>query len=233
MKILAIETATEACSAALFSNNEAQNTQEIKLCYQLAPREHTKLILPMLDEVLEEAKTELSDIDVIAFGCGPGAFTGLRIASGIAQGIALAADIPVIPISTLSALAQQALKDLANDQSVFVALDARMNEVYWGEFINKQGVVTLKGQEQVSSPKILLEHIKAHQNILAIGNGWEAYLSDLPENITLIKGAFPSAEHIAQLALPLFISGKTVLPEEAQPIYIRDNVAKKATSPTT
>ena len=230
MKILAIETATEACSAALLSTDEAQVAQETKLRFQLAPREHTKLILPMLDEVLAESKTALSDVDAIAFGRGPGAFTGLRIASGIAQGIALAADIPVVAVSTLSTLAQQVLKDLANDQSVFVALDARMNEVYWGEFINKEGVIALKGQEQVTSPKILLEHSNTNHNVLAIGNGWEAYLSDLPENITLIKGAFPSAEHIAQLALPLFLSGKSVPPEDAQPIYIRDNVAKKSKS---
>lgn len=228
MKILAIETATEACSAALLSSHEAQGSQSIKLRFQLAPREHTRLVLPMLDEVLSEAKTELSDVDAIAFGRGPGAFTGLRIAAGIAQGIALAADIPVIAVSTLAALAQQALKDSGSDQSVFVALDARMNEVYWAEFVNHQGILKAQGTEQVTTPEVLKASIKAKNKVLAIGNGWETYLPEPTKDITLIKNAYPSAEYIAQLALPLFLSGKSVPPEDAQPIYIRDKVAKKS-----
>ena len=229
MKILAIETATEACSAALLWSDELKTTPEVAVRFQHAPREHTKLILPMLDEVLEEANTSLTEVDAIAFGRGPGAFTGLRIASGIAQGLALAGDIPVIPVSTLKSLAQQVISDLEEGQSVIVALDARMNEVYWGVFIRENNTLVIQGKEQVSSPQILIEGINNKQNILAIGNGWEVYFPDLPKNIMLIREAFPSAEYVAQLALPLLLSGKSFPPEEAQPIYIRDNVAKKST----
>ncbi len=232
MKILAIETATEACSAALLQSDNLHNVADIAVRFQHAPREHTKLILPMLDEVLEEANTSFKEIDAIAFGRGPGAFTGLRIASGIAQGLALAGDIPVIPVSTLESLALRVVSDLEEGQSVIVALDARMNEIYWGEFVRHQGALLLTGKEQVSSSQILIDFISAKQNTLAIGNGWEVYLTGIPKNITFIGEAFPSAEHIAQLALPLLISGKSVPPEQAQPLYIRNNVAKKPTKIT-
>ena len=232
MKILAIETATEACSAALLQSDNLHNVADIAVRFQHAPREHTKLILPMLDEVLEEANTSFKEIDAIAFGRGPGAFTGLRIAAGIAQGIALAGDIPVIPVSTLEALGMQVLNDLEEGQSVIAALDARMNEIYWGEFVRHQGALKLTGQEQVTSSEILMSHVNTQQTMLAIGNGWEVYLTDIPKNITLIKEAFPSAEHIAELALPLLTSGKSVPPEQAQPLYIRNNVAKKPTKTT-
>ena len=130
MKILAIETATEACSAALY------NDGEIICRYELAPRKHTQLILPMMDAILEEAGVTRSSLDAIAFGRGPGAFTGLRIAVGIAQGLALAVDKPVIPISTLGAMAQQVLETTSNvinsAEAAFIpAIDARMGEVYW------------------------------------------------------------------------------------------------------
>ena len=228
MKILAIETATEACSAALLYSDDSNSTSQVIVRFQLAPREHTQLILPMLDEVLDEANTSLTEVDAVAFGRGPGAFTGLRIASGIAQGLALAGDIPVIPVSTLAALAQCAINDVVEGQSIIVALDARMDEVYWGEFVRQQDSLVLKGKEQVSSPQNLIEYANTQKNILAMGNGWEVYFPELPSNIRLMKARFPSAEHVAQLALPLLLSGKSVPPEEAQPLYIRNNVAKKS-----
>jgi len=228
MKILAIETATEACSAALLISDESGQSQKIYVRFQHAPRAHTQLILPMLDEVLAEAGIELSEVDAIAFGRGPGAFTGLRIASGVAQGIALSVNKPVIPVSTLATLAQSVVDKLDDAQSIMVALDARMNEVYWAEFVLKQERLALQGEEQVSNAKILLESVNEKQKTIAIGNGWEAYLSDLPTNIIQIKDTFPSAKHVAQLALPLLLSGKSLPPEEAQPVYIRNNVAKKS-----
>ncbi len=228
MNILAIETASEACSAALLQSDNSNNARDIAVRFQHAPREHTKLILPMLDEVLEETNCSLKEVDAIAFGRGPGAFTGLRIASGIAQGIALAGDIPVIPVSTLESLAQTTLNNLEEGQTVIAALDARMNEVYWGEFVRQQGILVLKGKEQVTSPQQLVGSKSTPQASLAIGNGWEVYFSDIPKNITLIRGAFPSAEQVAELALPQLNKGNFVSPEQAQPRYIRNNVAKKS-----
>lgn len=238
MKILAIETATEACSASLLITDGVGNTlsnkkdnTKIKLVsrFQRAPREHTKLILPMLDEVLEEANVQLSEIDAIAFGRGPGAFTGLRIAAGVAQGIALSIDKPVIPVSTLAALALQATEQGAfiNKQTIVVALDARMGEIYWGRYVLKNGTIESMGEEQVSKREDILNSI-GNESIIAIGNGWEVSDEKLPENINLIKHCLPSAEYIVRLALPLLNADKTVAVEDAQPVYIRNNVAKKS-----
>jgi len=239
MKILAIETATEACSAALLINdaqvirnetesNESENSKIITR-FQLAPREHTKLILPMLDEVLEEANIQLNEVDAIAFGRGPGAFTGLRIAAGVAQGVALSVDKPVIPVSTLAALALKATEqaDFDQDKIIVVALDARMEEVYWGKFKFTKGVLELRGKEQVNKLEHLLNHV-GKDPIVAIGNGWAVSSDPLPNNINFIENCLPSAEHIARLALLLFKASKTVTIEEAQPVYIRNDVAKKS-----
>ncbi len=227
MKILAIETATEACSAALL------NDDSITFRFDLAPREHTKLILPMMDEVLKQSDVTLKDVDAIAFGRGPGAFTGLRIAAGVAQGAALSVDIPVVPVSTLAALAMQ-VNDTKNEAVIFAALDARMGEVYWGAFRIKEGCIQTVEDEQVSSPKIMLGSVKKYQQVIAIGPGWDAYndqlIIDKPlENITYIPNALPSAEQVAQLAQGMITNGDAVPAEDAQPVYLRNNVAKKST----
>jgi len=138
-KIIAIETATEACSAAVIIKQDTETS--IRKRFQLAPREHTKLILPMLDEVLDEFELRLTDMDAIAFGRGPGAFTGLRIASGIAQGLALSVDKPTIPVSSLKALAlaSQTGNTTQKNGAVVAAIDARMGEVYWAEYSMNNG----------------------------------------------------------------------------------------------
>jgi tRNA threonylcarbamoyladenosine biosynthesis protein TsaB len=225
VKILAIETATEACSAALLISEQGKDEQIISR-FQLAPREHTKLILPMLDDVLNEANITLDKVDAIAFGRGPGAFTGLRIAAGVAQGIALSVEKPVIPVSTLAALALQArLHEDYDNQTIVAALDARMQEVYWGCFKSQE----LLGEERVTKPQLMRDDLaEISSNILAIGNGWDVYHNELStKDITLITDVLPSAQYIAQLALDLFRQGKYVDAELAQPVYIRDNVAEK------
>jgi tRNA threonylcarbamoyladenosine biosynthesis protein TsaB len=150
MKILAIDTATEACSAALYIDDEAGNVN-ISSRYQLAPREHSRLILKMIDELLAQAELSVDKLDAIAFGQGPGSFMGLRIASGVVQGIAFAHDIPVIPVSTLKAIAQRAYEDTGS-QNVIAAIDARMGEVYWAAYSLKQNRWHLHGEESVVSP---------------------------------------------------------------------------------
>ena len=145
MKILALDTSTEACSAALLIDGEITSQ------YQLAPREHSRLILKIIDKLLSDAKVSVSSLDAIAFGRGPGSFMGLRIAAGVVQGIAFAHDIPVIPISTLKAIAQRAYEQ-TNIENVLVAIDARMDEVYWGAYslVNQQWITD--GEECVISP---------------------------------------------------------------------------------
>ena len=234
-KILAIETATEACSAALIISENGDIKEYER--FQLAPREHTRLILPMLDEVLAEAGIKLLDVDAIAFGCGPGAFTGLRIAAGIAQGLALSVDKPVIPVSTLESLALQAVENHHKNESVIIsALDARMAEVYWGEFAFVDNRIILIGNERVSSPEILeetLSKVSCDKKITAIGSGWDVYdyellKNDKLNNIVHLKDVFPNASAVAKTALSRFLDGNTLTPEDAQPVYIRNNVAQKS-----
>lgn len=236
--IIAIETATEACSAALLIQKNDKET--IHKRFQLAPREHTKLILPMLDEVLEEAEIKIGEVDAIAFGRGPGAFTGLRIATGIAQGMALSIGKPTIPVSSLAAMALAVQKDSATDDglslNIVVALDARMGEIYWAEYTVVEDKLELIGEEQLSAPSIMFEKTKAlsvKNKTTLIGSGWDVYLGEFrdenPEHaVQHMTQKFPEAEHVAQLALIDFAKGEFQSIEEAQPVYLRNNVAEKS-----
>ena len=248
MKILAIETASEACSAALLISDENGN-QKIHEQIELTPRQHAKKILSMLDKVLEEAKLELKDVDAIAFGRGPGAFTGLRIAAGVAQGVALSVDKPVVPVSTLAALALRAVDEINaigkekeyKGEIIATALDARMGEVYWGLFKQREsdGQIESLGEEQVSKPEDMsqsllkkMEEIGENQ-VITIGAGWDVYKDEIfqeanAENTTHLENLSPMASEIAKLAQTLFHKGRTVAPENAQPVYLRNNVAKKS-----
>lgn len=233
MKILAIDTATEACSAALYIEGEAANNG-ITSQYQLAPREHSRLILKMIDELLVEADLAVSDLDAIAFGRGPGSFMGLRIAAGVVQGIAFAHDIPVIPVSTLKAIAQRAYEQTDN-KNILVAIDARMDEVYWAKYSLDGQHWLLQGEEQVVSPdklhlgEMLTEH---GETWVSAGSGWASYADRLLSDSgftpsAILEDCFPSAEVIAKLAVEELKAGNTVPAAQAIPVYLRNDVAKK------
>lgn len=244
IKILAIETSGEACSAALYvMQDDGVNVTPLMFNrVDPTPRQHAKLILSMLDEVLEEGGVELKEVDAIAFGRGPGAFTGLRIAAGVAQGVALSIDKPVIPVSTLSALAVQAVDILMkvdgdyNNKVIAVAIDARMSEVYWGFFqLNKSYGLEPLSEEKVTSPDVMFNKFSefTDRKIICIGSGWDVYEEELfkagrPENVLHMKSAQANAEEISILGFDLLNEGKTVAPEDAQPIYLRNDVAKKS-----
>ena len=225
MKLLALETATEACSAALYLDGEISER------YQFAPREHTRLILPMADELLAEAGLSPAQLDAVAFGCGPGAFTGVRIATGVVQGIAFAADLPVVPVSTLATLAQGARREFGWSR-VAAVIDARMGEVYWGSFEDDgTGIMRAVTEELVIAPQQvpLLEGDNWH----GIGSGWQAYASELSQrqggSMSGTNGEYyPRARDVAVLAVDGFARGEMVAAEQALPRYLRDNVAKKA-----
>jgi len=233
MKILAIDTATEACSAALYIEGRAVNSG-ITSRYEVAPREHTRLILKMVDELLAQAGVTVSSLDAVAFGRGPGSFMGLRIAAGVVQGIAFAHDIPVIPVSTLKAIAQRAHEQTGN-RNVMVAIDARMDEVYWAKYSLAEQSWLLDGEEQVISPdKLQLAEFLAEDDKpwVGAGTGWASYAERLlPGREThlhaILDDCFPSAEVIVKLAKEEFRLGNTVPAAEAIPVYLRNDVARK------
>ncbi|NOX76297.1 MAG: tRNA (adenosine(37)-N6)-threonylcarbamoyltransferase complex dimerization subunit type 1 TsaB [Gammaproteobacteria bacterium] len=218
-KVLALETATEGCSAALAIGDHIIER------FEIAPRGHSERILPMIDELLAEAGLGVGQLDAIAFGRGPGAFTGVRIAVGVTQGIAFGADLPVVPVSTLAALAQGAEAD-----RVLAAIDARMGEVYWGAFQrNAEGIMLSCGEESVLAP----EQVSAPDDAvgwLGVGSGWQVYGDKLAARVVVtgwVSDALPHAAAVARQGLAAFAAGQVVAAEAALPVYLRDQVAWK------
>jgi tRNA threonylcarbamoyladenosine biosynthesis protein TsaB len=219
MRILALETATEACSVALWVDGAILER------FELAPRRHAELVLPMADALLAEAGIGKRQLDAIAVGRGPGAFTGIRLAIAVAQGLALALDRPVLPVSTLAALAMghrgQALPILA-------LLDARMGEVYAGAFApDADGLVTAVGEEAVLPPGSVAA---PSARFVGIGTGFGAHVDALRARFadrlhSMDPDALPHAADLVRLAARDLAAGNGVDPQDAQPIYLRDKVA--------
>ena len=223
LKLLAIETATESCSAALLLGNDIFSISEI------APRRHNEIILPMCEQVLAQGQIKLSQLDAIAFGRGPGAFTGVRLAASVTQGIALAHDLPVVPVSSLAAMAQAAY-DSKQAKQVLSCIDARMQEVYIGLYqLDQEEVMQIIVEEQVIKPELI--EIDISNDCVGIGSGWVNYAMTIQEKcgaeISYDAQAFPQAEFVAKLANYYFQQGRTVSAIEALPVYLRDNVATK------
>lgn len=227
MKILAVDTSTEACSAALSINGEIVSE------YQLAPREHTQLILQMVDNLLQNADLKLSDLTALAFGRGPGSFTGVRIATGVVQGLAYGADLPVVAVSTLASIAQQAQDELKQSH-VLAGIDARMGGMYWGCYtLAENGLMKLSGKEQVSAPEAVSVSEKARWCVA--GSAWSSYQQQLEKQLgeKIDSGYghyFPHSGSIARLAAYQFELGNAVDAAQAQPVYLRNDVAKKSAS---
>lgn len=229
-KILAIDASTEACSVALLDNGNIYKR------YQLAPRKHAELLLPMVDEVIKEADLELISLDAIACCVGPGAFTGLRIAVSVAQGLAFASNLPCIAVSSLEILAINAFKQ-TQARFCMSSIDARMQEVYFATFERYEGSETrIIGKEAVFKPldiKFEKLPIDKHSEIALIGSGWSEYTFNTSLNqlntIQLDK-QFPNAVDMLKLAERALKSEKLLKSEQLQPIYIRNNVAKKKLS---
>ncbi|RLA25976.1 MAG: tRNA (adenosine(37)-N6)-threonylcarbamoyltransferase complex dimerization subunit type 1 TsaB [Gammaproteobacteria bacterium] len=222
MKILAVDTATEACSAALYIDGEIIER------FEIAPREHTRLLLPMVDALMAEADLRPQQLDAIAFGCGPGSFTGVRIATGVMQGIAYGADLPVVPVSTLAAISQACLQKTEYD-NVFTAVDARMDEIYWAVYQrDAEGVAQLIGKEKVQPAN----EVDALQLTgYGIGSGWQRYQAELTARlgeqvIAYDADYLPRSAQIALLGAIGVQRQQTVPVQQAMPVYLRDKVAK-------
>lgn len=223
MKVLAVETSTEACSAALHIDGEVHER------FEIAPREHTKLILPMIDSLMAEAELKPQQLDGLAFSRGPGSFTGVRISTGVIQGIAMGADLPVVPVSTLAAIAHHFLKS-SDVNCAYTAMDARMGEIFWGVYQkDQQGFAELIGEEAVTLAENI---IFPQQKGVGIGSGWGVYPDQLSQCLGNLLQAIevdhlPRASAIVDLGVMGIAKNQAVAVENAMPVYLRDKVAKK------
>ncbi len=215
MRILAIETSTEHCSAALYHDGEVCSRGE------LAGQRHSEILLGMIDRLLAEADCVMEDLDGIAFGAGPGSFTGVRIAASVAQGLALGLDIPVMPVCTLEALAEAAGQD-----RVACALDARLDEVYFAAYERKSD-----GWQAVIAP--CLSAIGELPRLpgtgwTGVGSGFAILDSGLARHLQLADTRptqFPEARAVAVLGARMMAQGGALDAAAAQPLYLRDKVA--------
>jgi tRNA threonylcarbamoyladenosine biosynthesis protein TsaB len=217
MKLLAFETATEACSVALWVDGEVRER------FEVAPRRHAELSLPWAQQLLAEAGIAKAQLDAIAVGRGPGAFTGVRLGISIAQGIALALDRPVVPVSTLAVLAMRAA-----GARILAAIDARMGEVYLGAFAREGDEVQVQGPEVVLAPEAapVPEGDEWHGVGTGFAAGDGALLQHLRPCLQAVDAmALPHAADLARLASAAHARGEAVAAERVEPAYLRDHVA--------
>lgn len=217
MRLLAFETATEACSVAVLCDGQVRER------FELAPRRHAELALPWAQGLLAEAGLAKSQLDAIAVGRGPGAFTGVRLAIAIAQGIALALDRPLLPVSTLAALALR-----APGQCIIAAIDARMGEVYAAPFRREGDGLVALGDEAVLAPDRYQP--PAGEAWHGVGTGFAAAGGALQARLhgrlaTLDAAALPHAAAVARLGALMFARGEAIAPERVEPAYLRNQVA--------
>ncbi|WP_263260730.1 tRNA (adenosine(37)-N6)-threonylcarbamoyltransferase complex dimerization subunit type 1 TsaB [Pseudomonas sp. RIT-PI-S] len=222
--LLALDTATEACSVALLHDGRVLSH------YEVIPRLHAQKLLPMIQQIMGEAGIAMGALDAIAFGRGPGAFTGVRIAIGVVQGLAFALDRPVVGVSNLAALAQGAWRRHGQAQ-VAAAIDARMDEVYWGCYREQAGEMRLCGAEAVLPPHAVRLPADNQEAWYGAGTGW-GYADRLavrPRHFD--AAALPHAEDVLALAGFAWARGEAIGAEQAQPVYLRDNVATPKAAP--
>jgi tRNA threonylcarbamoyladenosine biosynthesis protein TsaB len=224
VKLLALDTATELCSAALWIEGSVSCLEEAR------PRGHGELILPMIQRLLSEAGMRLSQLDAIAFGRGPGAFTGVRLAVSVAQGLGFSAGLPLIPVSDLRAIAARAMQLPPAPTRVLVCQDARMDEVYWACFERSALLASVLGMEAVAAPSaVVLPPSWSTAPVAGAGSGFIAYASSLAACARSLTAVFdrlpPRAREIAELAAADGL-GRAVPPDRAQPVYLRDEVTR-------
>lgn len=223
LKILALDTSTEACSVAIRQGETVLERFELGT-------PHSERILFLVDELLGETGLALTQLDAIAFGRGPGSFTGLRIGAGVAQGLAFGAGVPVIPVSSLAALAQG-----VDAPRVLAAFDARMNQVYIGAYArNAAGIVELAGSEDVAAPRDA--PLPSGSGWVGAGSGWDRYHDELLQRLgervaSWHERGYPRASDVARLGAALLRAGGAIPAERALPVYVRDEVAVKQTKP--
>lgn len=220
MKLLALDTAGPRCSVALLLDG---SLAELDIA---GDRVHAESVLPLVERLLSDAGIALKGLDAIAFGRGPGAFTGLRVATSVAQGLAYGASLPVLPVSDLEALAAAAMR-LHRAERVMACLDARMHEVYWAAYERRPEGLAALTEESLSPPADV--RAPSPGPWFGAGPGWAAYGDVLKAQVSPLAGIdtglLPGAGDIARLGEIAFRGGRTVAPEHALPVYLRDKVA--------
>ncbi|EKT62732.1 tRNA (adenosine(37)-N6)-threonylcarbamoyltransferase complex dimerization subunit type 1 TsaB [Providencia burhodogranariea] len=223
-RILAVDTATEACSVALLCDGEIISR------FAISPREHTQKVLPMVEEVLLQAGVTLNQLDALAFGRGPGSFTGVRIGVGIAQGLALGANLPMIGISSLMTLAEGAYR-ISGQSNILTAIDARMSEVYCAKYQRTESGIWLgEESEAVMSPDVFRDKMTSLEGLWGhAGTGWQAYPQLQDSNLTLIDSTveLPAAQDMLPIAERLWLAGTVQSVENVEPTYLRNEVTWK------
>ena len=216
LKLLALETATDACSVALYVDGAIAQRHE------LAPRRHTQLLLPMVRELCAEAGLAPGGLDAIAVGIGPGAFTGVRVATAIAQGLACAHDLPVVPVSTLAALAQGGFR-LTGVRMQLATLDARRHELYWASYaIDAADLAQAPGDERVTRAVDLV--LPTAERWCAVGTGWGVHAQDMAgswPDLGHLPLLYPEAQDVAVLGVAGLRAGRQLSPAELTPTYLR------------
>ena len=235
MNILAIDTATEACSVALIVDNTVFSH------FEVCPQQHSQRLLPMIDSILKEAEVELSSLDMLAFGRGPGSFTGVRIATGMIQGLALGTGLKVAGVSTLKAMAVEVAKhagEKVEERLIAVASDARMGEVYFSVYKQMGTTVEEVISERVCPPKQAIEQLEiaiqsTNSEMLIAGTGWSAYddLHAWAESSRSVKAnadvTLPNAKYMLDDAKAAADKNLTAHASNVEPVYLRDKVTWK------
>lgn len=227
MKLLAIDTSTEACSVALRVGSDLLHLDEV------CPQQHSKRVLPMVQQLLTDSGLTLQQLDGIVFGRGPGSFTGVRIGVGVTQGLAFGADIPVYGVSTLAAMAQAAYRQHGAKQ-VIAAIDARMAEIYLGFFTLDASLLMQEVGAEIAIKPTGLTASPLSGDLVGVGTGWQTYREPLSawsaaSGTVQISDEilYPSAQDMLALAAPAFVAGQFVAAELAEPVYVRDEVTWK------
>jgi tRNA threonylcarbamoyladenosine biosynthesis protein TsaB len=220
MKMLALETATDRCSVALLAGGEPVAIMDDE------PRVHARRILAMIEEALAIGGVTIGQLDAIAYGRGPGSFTGLRIAAGVVQGLSLGAGLPVVPVSTLAAHAVAAAR-VHGKTELAVCVDARMDECYWGAYrIDDMGLANAVTDDCLISPSA--RRLPEPGRWFGVGTGWATWptLAGAAGSLTACDPALlPEARDLLGMAARAFDQGQTVDAAEALPVYLRDSVA--------
>jgi tRNA threonylcarbamoyladenosine biosynthesis protein TsaB len=218
--LLALESATEACSVALWLDGA------IESCYHLAPQQQRQQLLPMVAQLLAQAGLSLTSVDALAFSQGPGSFTGVRLGLGVSQGLAFGADRPLIGLSTLMILAQGAYR-LSGSEQVVAAIDARLKQIYWGSYQRQGEGWQAVTADALSPPASAIDFLASDPGPWRqVGTGWSLINADQGSQPPAAEFlCYPHAQDLLPLAVSAWQRGEAVVATQARPCYLRDRVA--------